>query len=467
MKKRIFDLVPDKSAPTSIRVSRPPKGVAAVAFGGTILALALHAHADEAAPALPPQADETWAVHGQVTTILQQHPRFTSPYSGPQSMDPNGRQEETTDVTLFAGTKLWRNAELWINAEIDQGFGLSHSFGAAGFPSGGAYKEGANMPYLRMPRLFVRQVFPLSGEQVAVEAGANQLASTHSADNVTLTFGKMAVVDIFDNNTYAHDPRSDFLNWAMIDGGALDYAADMWGYTYGVAAEWNQGNWTWRNGIYQMSLVPNGKITGIDFHQFEFITEVEERHQLAGHPGKLKLLAYLNHASMSKYSDAVQSAIANNTTPDVAANRHYASNYGFVLNGEQELTSDIGAFARFSKTPGDKEVYEFTDISQGFSAGIQIKGDRWGRHDDTIGLAIARNSISGDAQRYFKAGGLGVLIGDGTLNYGAENILETYYAIRVHPHATITIDYQQIKNPSYNMDRGPINVYGLRFHTDI
>ncbi|MFZ6861372.1 carbohydrate porin [Undibacterium sp. Ji67W] len=467
MRKRIFNLLPDQSALVSTRINKQLKTVVAAALGVTILALAPQSYADNAAPVTAPQAEETWAVHGQVTTILQGHPRFTSPYRGPQSMDPNGRQEKTTDITLFAGTKLWRNAELWINAEIDQGFGLSHSFGAAGFPSGGAYKEGANMPYLRMPRLFVRQVFPFGGEQVVVEAGANQLASVQSTDNLTLTVGKMAVVDIFDNNTYAHDPRSDFLNWAMIDGGALDYAADMWGYTYGAAAEWNQGNWTWRNGIYQMSPVPNGKITGIDFHQFEFITEVEERHQLAGHPGKLKLLAYLNHASMSKYSDAVQSAIANNTTPDVAANRHSASNYGFVLNGEQELMSDIGAFVRLSKTPGDKEVYEFTDISQGFSAGIQIKGDRWGRHDDTIGLATARNSISGDAQRYFKAGGLGVLIGDGTLNYGAEKILETYYAIRVHPHATITVDYQRIKNPGYNLDRGPVTVYGLRLHADI
>ena len=445
--------------PTSIAIVM---GVACTTFS-TIA----HAQTNDNTQATASAEEETWAVHGQMTTILQGHPQFPSPYIGPQSMDPNGREEETTDITMFIGTKLWRNAELWINPEIDQGFGLSQSFGIAGFPSGGAYKQGKNMPYPRVPRLFLRQVFPLGGEQVAVEAGANQLASVHSADNVTLTVGKFSVVDIFDNNTYAHDPRADFLNWSIIDAGAFDYAADVWGYTYGAAVEWNQGNWTWRNALFEMSPVPNAKITRIHFHEFELASELEERHQIAGHPGKLKLLAYLNRAPMSKYSDAIQYGIENNTTPDVSTSRRFASNYGFAINGEQELTSDIGAFARFSKVPGDKEVYEFSDIDQSISAGFQIKGDRWGRHDDTFGIGAAINSLSSDAQQYFKAGGLGLLIGDGTLNYGTEKILETYYAFRVHPHVTVTFDYQRIKNPGYNTDRGPITVYGLRFHADI
>jgi high affinity Mn2+ porin len=161
-------------------------------------------------------------------------------------LSSNGRTQETTDMTLFAGMRLARNTELWVNSEIDQGFGLDDTLGMAGFPSGGAYKVGADAPYIRVPRLFVRHVIALGGSQDKVEAAANQLGGTVAADNITLMIGKFAVVDVFDTNTYAHDPRADFLNWAVIDAGAFDYAADSWGYTNGASVEWNQSGWTLR-----------------------------------------------------------------------------------------------------------------------------------------------------------------------------------------------------------------------------
>ena len=94
---------------------------------------------------------EKWAVHGQLTNVTQHHPSFTLPYSGTNSLQPNGPTEETTDITVYLGTRLWRGAELWLNPEIDQGFGLNNTVGMAGFPSGEGYKVGANTPYLRIP----------------------------------------------------------------------------------------------------------------------------------------------------------------------------------------------------------------------------------------------------------------------------------------------------------------------------
>ena len=201
---------------------------------------------------------EIWAIHGQLTNVTQRHPRFSSPYSGENSLDASGRAEETTDITLYAGLRLWQGAELWINPEIDQGFGLSNTVGVAGFPSGEAYKVGANKPYLRLPRAFIRQVIAMGGDEQRVEAAANQLAGTKAADNLTITIGKFSVGDIFDINSYAHDPRADFLNWSLIDSGAFDYAADAWGFTYGAAAEWTQSNWTVRGGVFQLSKIPQG-----------------------------------------------------------------------------------------------------------------------------------------------------------------------------------------------------------------
>ncbi len=453
--------------------------LALAVVAGVGLFFALHSpfamadDADIAGASSPSQPDalgapdnEAWALHGQLTNITQKHSVFTSPYSGRNSLSASGPMEETTDITLFAGVRLWRGAEFWLNPEIDQGFGFDNTVGVAGFPNGGAYKLGSNAPYLRLPRAFIRQVIPLGGAEEKVEAAANQLGGTQAADNLTLTLGKFAVVDIFDTNSYAHDTRADFLNWSVIEAGTFDYAADSWGYTFGGAAEWTQDWWTLRGGLFQLSSVPNGKVAGVDFSEYSVIAEAEARHQWQGHPGKMKLLAFVNRGNMASYQDAVQLGLATGTTPDVALVRRFGSRSGLALNLEQELSSDIGVFARLSQNGGSKETYEFTDINKSLSAGLSLKGDRWGRHDDTVGVAAVVNALSNDARDYFAAGGLGVLVGDGALNYGPEKIVEMYYSLRLMAHVALTLDYQHVTNPAYNRDRGPVAFYGIRLHAD-
>lgn len=421
--------------------------------------------AAEAKPAEPASTEsENWAVHGQLTNITQGHSTFTSPYSGTNSLLPDGRTEETSDITLMLGRRLWAGAELWIDTELDQGFGFSNTLGVAGFPNGGAYKVGANTPYLRVPKAFIRQVISLGGEPQAIESGANQFSGNQTTDNVTITVGKFAVPDVFDTNSYAHDPRADFMNWTVIEAGAFDYAADSWGYTYGAAAEWTQDWWTLRAGVFQLSTIPNGKVTGVDFGENSVLVETEQRHSWMGHPGKIKLLAWINHGRMGSYQDAVKLAQQTGSVPMTESVRRVSSRPGIVFNAEQELTSDLGGFFRLSANRGDKEAYEFTDVNQSLSTGLALKGDRWNRHDDVIGLAAVVNRLSGDAQAYFAAGGLGVLVGDGRLNYAPEKIIETYYAMNITAYATLSLDYQHISNPAYNQDRGPVAVYGVRLH---
>lgn len=217
-------------------------------------------------------------MHVQFTNVTQWHPGFSSPYSGPNSLTSGCRHEETTDLTLFVGVGLWSGAEFWINPEIDEGFGLSNTLGVAGYPSGEAYKIGADHPYFRLPRTFLRQVFNLDSPQQPVSAAANQLAGGQSVNNVTLTIGKFSVVDVFDTNSYAHDPRNDFLNWSIIDAGAFDYAADAWGYTYGAASEWTKSDWTLRGGVFALSEIPNSGVLGRDFHQYALISEFEQHY---------------------------------------------------------------------------------------------------------------------------------------------------------------------------------------------
>ncbi|MES2114033.1 MAG: carbohydrate porin [Pseudomonadota bacterium] len=426
-----------------------------------LLSLA-NAHAQSAADTAA--APETWAVHGQFTNVTQKHNRFASPYQGQNSLDAAGRMEETSDITVYAGVRLPTGTELWLNPEIDQGFGLSNTVGMAGFPSGEAYKVGANTPYLRLPRAFLRHSFALGGPQEAVEAGPNQLAGTRAQDNVTLTAGKFSVTDIFDTNSYAHDPRGDFLNWSLIDAGAFDYAADAWGFTYGAALEWNQGSRTARAGVFQLSAEPNGKIIRPKFNQYMLVAELEQRYQWDGHGGKVKLLGFANHANMARYEDAVRQA--GGAVPDVAGVRRMAWRTGLAVNLEQELTADVGLFARASANDGAKEAYEFTEINRSLSAGVAIKGTAWGRPDDTVGLAGVANGLSGDARAYFAQGGIGILIGDGGLQYGAEKIIEAYYAARLGKQLSIAFDLQQANNPAYNRSRGPVHLYAVRLHAE-
>lgn len=411
-----------------------------------------------------PFVPETWGIYGQFTGLTQSHPAFTSPYQGANSMDAGSKNEETTDITMYAGIHVL-GGELWLNPEFDQGFGLSNTLGIAGYPSGEAYKVGANDPYYRLPRAFYRHVMNLGGEEQNIMGAANQLGRTQTADNIILTLGKFSVTDVFDGNAYAHDPRADFFNWSVVESGAFDYAADAWGYTDGAAVEWTQSWWTVRGGYFALSLVPNTPTIDTSFAQHEWVGEFEERHQLWEHPGKLKLLAFINQGYMGSYADAMQQ---NNAAPDTSQVRHFASRSGFAINLEQEMASDLGIFVRLSKNDGSKEAFDFTEINQSVALGLSLKGERWGRHDDTFGFAGVANGLSGDAIAYFKAGGMGILIGDGNMSYAMEQIMETYYSYAVPgvEHLMLTLNYQHVVNPAYNQDRGPVNIFGVRVHKE-
>jgi high affinity Mn2+ porin len=432
------------------------------------LALQAAASAQDAAP-LPDSTDskpaeERVAVHGQATLVVQGTPGFASPYTGPNSLTPH-QVKETVDVTLFAGVRPWAGGELWVNPEIDQGFGLSNTLGVAGFPSAEAYKVGKRNPYLRLQRLFFRQTIGLGGTREAVASAANQLAGSRDTDRLVLTAGKFGVGDVFDTNSYAHDPRGDFLNWAAVDAGSFDYAADAWGYSTGVAAEWYKGRWTLRLGAFNLSKIPNGETLERGFQQYQLDAEVEHRHTIAGHPGAVRVTVFRNRGRFGRFDDALALAAPTGATPDTALVRSRRTRVGASINAEQAVTDTLGLFARAGLADGQIEPYDFTDIDRTAQAGLSLKGNGWGRKSDTIGAAFIVNGISAEHQRYLAAGGLGVLVGDGRLPHpGAENIGEAYYKLTAFQGVDLTLDYQFIEHLSYNRDRGAANVFALRAH---
>jgi high affinity Mn2+ porin len=424
-----------------------------------------HAHISDFL-AKGPSALETdnFAFHAQATYVNQYNPPFRAPYKGQNSLIPDiGR--ETADVTMYAGVRLWKGAEAWINPEIDQGFGLSASVGAAGFPSGEAYKVGAAYPYTRLHRAFLRQTIDLGGEVQKVDAGLNQFSGSQTSDRLVFTVGKFSVGDIFDTNKYAHDPRTDFMNWTIIDTGTFDYAADAWAYSVGAAAEWYQGPWTLRGGLFDLSIAPNATHLDPQFGQFQWVGEIERRYVIWDQPGKLAITGFLTRGRMGSFQDAIQLAAPTGGPADITAVRQYQSRGGISMNLEQQLMPNVGLFVRAGIADGHKEPYEFTDVDRTVAAGLSVSGKQWGRDDDTFGIAGVVNGISSVHQAFLNAGGLGILVGDGQLpNPGSEKILETYYSFPVFS-TKVTLDYQLIVNPAYNRDRGPVSVLGVRVHS--
>jgi high affinity Mn2+ porin len=411
-----------------------------------------------------PELDR-FALHGQTTFIEQYDAPFHSPYSGAHSLDPN-QGRESWDVMYFAGVRLWQGAEFWIDPEIDQGFGLSNTEGIAGFPSGASFKVGAGVPYARVQRAFLRQTIDLGGDSEKVAADQNQFAGSNTTDRLVISIGKYSVSDVFDQNKYAQNPRKDFMNWALIDAGTFDYAADAWGYTYGAAAEWYEGPWTVRGGIFDLSTEPNGEDLDPTFGQFQWVGEIERRYDLWSHPGKIAVTGFLTRARLGTYQDAIALFQLTGAPPDLAAVRQYRSRTGLSANLEQELTSDLGVFARAGFASGDIEPDSYTDVDRTVASGLALKGTPWGRSDDTFALAGIVNGITAAHEAFLNDGGLGILVGDGKLPHpGLEQILESYYLFPIYKW-NVTLDYQFVVNPAYNRDRGPVSIIGTRLETD-
>jgi high affinity Mn2+ porin len=415
----------------------------------------------------PAAASGNWNIHGQFTFIEQGYPAFHSPYEGANSLTGSGQAKSTASATAFIGFRPWDGTEIYVNPELMQGFGLSDTLGVAGFPNGEAQKSNFPAPRFNVARIFLRQTFGLGGEQETIEDGPNQVGGKQDISRITVTVGKLAVTDIFDGNAFANDPRTTFLNWNIYGGGSYDWTMDRISYTWGVVTELNQQRWAFRFGYFLVPTVSN--VNTFDAHvpdRGEYAGELELRYSLLSQPGKLRFFAWANRATAGSYSAAVALPIATPSYPDITLTRRVRTNYGFVVNAEQAITDDLGLFSRASWDAGQTEKIGWTDCDQSFSLGAVLKGTSWGRPNDKVGVGGVVEALSPEARAYFAAGGLGILIGDGQLNYRREKILETYYAYSLNKWATLSFDYQLIANPGYNADRGTVSIFSGRLHAE-
>jgi hypothetical protein len=420
------------------------------------------------APAEAQTSWPDWAPHllaAQATFIGQALASFHSPYSGSHSLVATGDQEMTDTYGVYLGAGFGRGLHTYLDVEMARGEGIGHAVGLAGITNGDVIRQGtadlSRGPYVA--RLFLQYSIPLGRDSEPVERGADQFPGWQPANRIDLAGGKLAASDFFDLNRYANSTRQQFLDWGLFQNTAWDFAADTRGYTYGLVVQWSHPAWTFRAGSFLMPTQANGN---------QFDTDVRRARgdnvELELRPGAggtvVRILGYRNAARMGIYREAIANAPPG-ASPDIAADdRPGRSKYGFGLNLEQPLadSGETGAFLRAGWNDGKTESFAFTEVDREVSAGVQLTGRRWRRHDDRLGVAFILHGLSADHRDYLALGGSGFLLGDGRLNYGAERITELYYRVDCGRALQLSPDLQLIANPGYNRDRGPARVVSLR-----
>lgn len=411
---------------------------------------------------------ERWNLYYQATSIGQYHGTFNSPYKGPLSLQDYPERDVSLTTTLFFGLRLAPNLQFYFDPEIAGGRGFSGVNGLANAPNGELPRVASATPKPYIARLYLSYDVGFGSEKEHFESDLNQLAGERPMTRYTVTVGRFTLTDFFDNNAYSHDPRTQFIAWAVMYNGAWDYPADTRGYTWGWVHEYHTRSWSLR---YASAAEPKnangGRFDRRLLRDRGDVFEGERRYAIAGHPGAVRLLGYLNHTYSGSYAEAVRLAERTGSTPDINSVRRIGTlKYGSGLNLEQEIAHDTGIFLRLGWNDGKTQDFAFTAIDRLASAGLSVKGSRWKRPEDVAATSFTASGISCVHAVYLARGGLDFLIGDGRLNYGPEYVWESYYSARLFRGFFATLDLQHDNNPAFNHDRGPVWIASLRLHTE-
>jgi high affinity Mn2+ porin len=411
------------------------------------------------------QTIQQWNLHFQQTVIVQGHPAFSAKYSGENSLRPQAESQTSITSTLFFGLRLWSGAELYLNPELSGGRGVSDASGVAGFPNGETFRIGNPEPAVSAARIFVKQRVAFGDESENEIDGPNQLRGSAPTRCLTVVAGKFSLVDFFDGNSFSHDPRTQFSNWALMDNGAWDYAADTRGYTWGLFVEYRHAARAFRTAAVLVPTTANGMELDTRIKDaFSLNVEYEQGYVLGDRKGTVRVFGFRNQARMGNYAEAINEARG---APEIVLTRENGRvKYGFGFGLEQMLSEHGGFFLRGGWNDGHTETWAFTEIDRTVSAGILSGGELWKRMTDKVGIAFSINGLSRDHADFLAAGGYGFIIGDGALRYADEMIAETFYSAQIISVMWVTLDYQFVLNPAYNRDRGPVHLFAVRLHTE-
>jgi high affinity Mn2+ porin len=455
-----------------------PNGVAAgdPQTGQTAPQAAAPGEAD-AATGPAPRSYWPMVVGAQYTYVLQHQDALDAPYSGRLSLGPDADTQPTHTMGLYLGWAPTSWAQLYFDTEKFMGAGVSGATGLGGLTNGDVVRQGANgiKKTFYIARTFVRFMLPLGPGVAAVERAQDQLPGMEASTRLELKVGRMAVSDDFDRNRYAASTRTEFMNWSLWDNTAWDYAANTRGYTDGFVIGYVSPVWSLKYGVYRMPEVANGQ-TLVDSLRRARGENLELTLSPSTGGTIVRLLAYRNTASMGNYRNALAIAKETGAVPAIVADdREGRHKTGFGINAEQPLADggETGVFMRLGWNDGKNESFAFTEVDNVASVGAQVSGVHWRRADDRLGSALVSEGLSGPHRDYLAAGGSGFLLGDGRLHYARETIFELYYCAQLTQSigrwpvkVQLSPDFQYIRNPGYNHDRGPARFWGIRLHVE-
>ncbi|GAC1654253.1 MAG: hypothetical protein NVS9B15_14900 [Acidobacteriaceae bacterium] len=416
-----------------------------------------------------PDTTRYW-VSGQANFILQAHPGFRSPYSGTNSLKSAAEEQSSRVFTLYLGYELRKDTEIQFDVESSGGRGLGDALGLAGFTNLDVVRNPELGPKPYIARIMLLHTFALSSKRTLSDRTAFSLETDQPERRLSVRVGKFGAADFLDTNAVGTDSHLQFTNWTIDNNGGYDYAADTRGYTYGAIVDYEQPKLGILFGELLMPKVANG--IELDWNRRRARAEnleVDLRPEwISKRKTNMRLLAYVNHANMGTYSEALRRFAAGvDKVPDVILTRRQGTvKYGFGLNADQELSENARAYVRAGWNEGAHESFAYTEVNDTMSLGADYRGTRWHRASDRVGVAAVSNGISGVHREYLRAGGLGFLLGDGFLTYGRETILETYYTAHLWRGVFASGLLQRVWNPGYNRDRGPVIVPGARLHVD-
>jgi hypothetical protein len=414
--------------------------------------------------------DRAWWLSGQLNVIYQWHPSFPASYSGANSLRSTEESATSSVATVYGGLRVGSRTEILFDLESAGGGGISQAFGLAGFTNLDVVRNPTLGPSPYVARGLIRYSIPLSGMKQSHTPELHALLSSVPVRLLSITAGKLGIVDFFDLNSAGGDSHLQFMNWTVDNTGAYDYAADTRGYTIGVVAEFRDRTWAARWGEALMPAVANGIRYDWDVARAHAENvEIElDRGIVPGHDGILRLLGFMNHGRMGSYQEALDAfAARRDSIPDIVAHRRAGRRKGGAgLNVEQDVGRGFRVFGRAGQNDGRIESFAYTEVDRTLEVGLAWV-QRSGNRGDRLGIALVSNGLSSQHREYLAHGGLGFLLGDGALTYGPERIVEAYYTRGVRGGLSVALDIQHIAHPGYNRDRGPVTVLALRAHLDV
>ena len=458
-----------------------------------------------------------FTVHFQQTLVEQYHPDFYSanPVSlqrtssgvggsltGGRTLYSGTEKCMSSTSTLYIGLNVAHNLEFYLNPEVAGGSGFSGCNGIAGFPNGETFRVGDPSPTFYIARAFFMYNIPLNKEKTYREEDQNTLPAFVSSERIMINFGKYSISDFFDGNVSSHDPKTSLSNWALMDCPAWDYPSNTRGYTWALNAKLIKKKYVLRLSTAVNALWSNGLVTannnfmptGMDYIRAhgeiaELIFPIVKK----GNSNQfIKLMVWANHADMGSYAEATNilshnlsdsvrliTSSSNLVSPAMDSSRNklkspYYGKYGFVANWEKIVKKDR-VFVRVGWNDGKRESWMYTEVDQSLSFGTFIGCDKLKRPNDKIRVAVAINGISKEHMSYLQNGGYGFIIGDGgevignkwVSNYQKQNVAESIVELQYnyqYSFLNLSPDVQFIVNPGYNINRGPVWVFGLRAH---